>query len=181
MVFKISDIRIRDANEDDFPFILKLNRENVEVLAEMDEDKLSYFKERAELFFVVEADDVPAAFLIGLKDGVDDYDSENYRWFSKNYSRFLYVDRIVIDEAYRKMGIGKRLYMEVFRHAGKTGADIVAAEIDIIPYNESSLKFHEKMGFEEVGTQYVREGTVKVSLQVAEVGRKLSLSKNMQC
>lgn len=165
----MSDIRIRDINADDFPFILKVNQENVDVLAEMNDDRLSFFKKRAELFFVVEVDGVPAAFLICLKDGIDDYDSENYQWFSKHYSKFLYVDRIVIDEPYRKLGIGRKLYFEVFRHARKINADVVAAEIDIMPYNGSSLKFHEKMGFEEVATQYVREGTVKVSLQVAKL------------
>lgn len=43
------------------------------------------------------------------------------------------------------------------------------AEIDTEPYNEVSLKFHEAMGFQEVGTQYVRDGKIKVSLQAAKL------------
>ena len=42
-------------------------------------------------------------------------------------------------------------------------------EVDTVPYNGPSLLFHEAMGFKEVGAQYVRGGSVKVSLQAAEV------------
>ena len=42
-------------------------------------------------------------------------------------------------------------------------------EVDTIPYNEPSLKFHEAMGFHEVGEQIIRGGTVKVSLQAREI------------
>ena len=164
-MFEITEIKIRNVNENDYSFILKVNHENVEVLAEMDETLLQKFKEYSELFLTVEADGNPAAFIICLREGIVDYQSENYKWFSKNYSEFLYIDRIVIDEPFRKLGIGKRLYEKVFNHARKSGVDYVTCEVDLIPYNESSLKFHEKMGFREVETQYVRDGTVKVSLQ----------------
>ena len=41
--------------------------------------------------------------------------------------------------------------------------------IDIIPYNGPSLKFHEAMGFKEVGQQVIRGGEIKVSLEVRQV------------
>ena len=46
---------------------------------------------------------------------------------------------------------------------------MVTAEIDTIPYNETSLKFHERMGFQEVGVQFVRKNSIKVSLQAVAV------------
>ena len=55
-------------------------------------------------------------------------------------------------------------------HARNTKVPVVTAEIDTEPvYNEASLRFHDAMGFREVGTQYVRDGKIKVSLQAAEV------------
>lgn len=164
-------LQIREAEEKDYGFILSVNEENVEVLSPMDEEKLKKFAESAELLLVAEVDGRLAAFLIALQEGVDFYaqSSENYCWFLQHYPKFLYVDRIVLDERYRGFGIGRKLYEVVFRHAQQKGVPFVTAEIDTIPYNEVSLKFHEAMGFHEVGTQLIRGNSVKVSLQEAEV------------
>ena len=166
---KNSSITIRPIRPGDYEFVLKTNEDNVEVLSPMDQEKLEYFQQNAELFLVAEVDSEPAAFLIALREGVDTYLSENYRWFSKNYDEFLYVDRIVIHENYRKMGLGRKLYHSVFSYAQSTGVSTVTAEIDTIPYNETSLKFHKSMGFTEVGMQVVRDGSVEVSLQEARL------------
>lgn len=160
---------VRPAAEADYPFILRVNEENVEVLSPMDEAKLRKFAGFSELLHVVELDGELAAFLIALREGVGAYDSENYLWFGKTYEKFLYIDRVVIDAPYRGMGIGRRLYEEVFARARETGVPFVTAEIDTIPYNEASLNFHKVMGFREVGVQFVRNNSVKVSLQEAPV------------
>lgn len=162
-------VLIRRISKKDYPFILRTNAENVEVLSPMSEEKLAFFNDTAELFLVAEIDHNPAAFLIVLRESVDSYDSENYLWFRKHYDKFLYIDRIVIDAPYRGIGIGKALYQAAFRHAASTGVPFVTAEIDTEPYNEASLKFHKAMGFREVGTQSIRNHTVKVSLQEARL------------
>lgn len=166
---KENAVLIRKAEEKDYPFILRVNEENVEVLSPMDEAKLKRFAEFAQLLLVAEVNGERAAFLIALREGVETYESENYRWFSKQYAQFLYIDRIVIDEPYRGMGLGRKMYQEIFAHAGATNVPFVTAEIDTIPYNETSLKFHEAMGFREVGVQVIRNNSVKVSLQEAPV------------
>ena len=162
------DLQIRNVEEKDMAFVLELNRVNVEVLSPMDEDRFRYFVRVSDLFQVVEADGTPVAFLIALREGLPDYTSENYIWFSEQYDKFLYVDRIVIDEKARRLGLGKKLYDGVFERARQCGIDKVTAEVDIIPYNASSLKFHEAMGFAEVGQQVIRGGEIKVSLQMHE-------------
>ena len=163
------NIELRPSTVEDFPFILKINEENVAVLSPMDQAKLEYFKGCSELLYTATVDGTPAAFLICLREGVESYGSENYKYFSKNYDKFLYIDRIVIDEPFRRMGLGKKLYQLVFDHAKHTGVDYVTAEIDTIPYNEVSLGFHKAMGFREVGEQIIRGGEIKVSLQEAKV------------
>lgn len=166
-------VLLREVNESDYPFILRINDENVEVLSPMEETKLKKFVEFAELFLVAEVNGNPAAFLIALREGVKDYKSENYLWFSEKYSKFLYIDRVVVDKPYRGMNIGKTLYQAVFAHAHETAVTAVTAEIDTIPYNEASLKFHEVMGFREVGSQFIRNGSIKVSLQKADAASDL--------
>lgn len=164
-----STIVFRPAEARDHSFILNLNGANVDVLAPMDERRLGLFEAWAELFWIAEIDGRPAAFLIALREGLD-YWSENYKWFSARYPRFLYVDRIVIDEAGRRRGLGRRLYTAVLEHARQTEVPVVCAEIDTEPvYNDASLRFHAAMGFREAGTQYVRRGEIKVSLQVCEL------------
>ena len=162
------EVTIRDVEEKDKDFVLELNKVNVEVLSPMDEEKFDYFVRVSDMFQVAGADGEPVAFLIALREGVPDYTSENYIWFSKQYEKFLYVDRIVIDEKARGLGIGRQIYEGVFERAAQNDADKVTAEIDIIPYNGPSLKFHETMGFKEVGQQVIRGGEIKVSLQVRE-------------
>lgn len=162
-------VRIRNAEETDYPFILRLNEENVEVLSPMDDDRIRDFSKWSELFLVAEADGNPAAFLLALREGISDYESENYLWFCKNYQKFLYIDRIVIDAPYRRWGIGKALYQKVFCYAREREVPFVTAEVDTEPYNEVSLGFHQAMGFKEVGVQAVRNNTIKVSLQEARI------------
>lgn len=163
------DITVREVAPRDEVFVLELNRVNVEVLSPMDSAKYEYFRRVSEMFRVVEADGEPVAFLIALREGHPDYTSENYIWFSERYETFLYVDRIVIDEKARHLGIGRRLYEEVFSRAAESGVNTVTAEIDIIPYNGPSLQFHEAMGFEEVGRQSIRGGAIKVSLEARKI------------
>lgn len=160
---------LRPAQREDDRFILRVNAENVEVLSPLDGDRLNKLAGAAELCLVAEVGGTPAAFLIALRESVDFYDSENYRWFSRNYEKFLYIDRVVIDEPFRGRGGGRVLYHAVFQRARDTGVPFVTAEIDTIPYNEASLKFHQVMGFREVGEQVIRGGAVKGSLQEAPV------------
>ena len=159
---------IRDVKADDYDFILNVNETNVEVLSPMPMERMLWLKEMSEMFIVAEVDGKPAAFLIAIREGKP-YDSENYVWFQKKYPEFLYIDRIVIDEPYRADGLGRKLYDAVKDHARATGVRVVTCEVDTIPYNETSLKFHEAMGFKEVGEQVIRGGAIKVSLKACEI------------
>ena len=162
-------MKLRDASPGDFAYVLALNEKDVEVLSPMDYAKAEYFLEQAELFQIAEVDGKPAAFMIVMREGTD-YGSENYIWFSKQYDRFLYIDRIVIDENFRRLGLGRFMYDSVFRYAEETGISVVTAEVDILPvYNEPSFGFHAEMGFREVGQQIIRGGDVKVSLQARSI------------
>lgn len=158
-------IHIRNITEQDYDFVLQTNLDNVEVLSPMSRERMLYLKPLCELFLIAEVEGRPAAFLMALREGTTEYDSENYRWFAQHYEKFLYVDRIVIGEPYRHLGIGRKLYETVFDHARKIGAPVVTCEVDTIPYNAVSLSFHKEMGFHEVGTQHVELNDVTVSLQ----------------
>ena len=159
---------IRPAEERDYAEILRLNAADVEMLSPMDKDTLCRMANLTELFQVAESNGKAAAFQMIYRENTG-YWSENYAWFCKHYPRFLYVDRIVVGNEYRKNGLGKKLYDEVFRYAEKTQVQLIAAEIDIAPnYNAPSMVFHEKMGFHEVGTKLFKE-KITVSLQIKDI------------
>lgn len=157
-----------DANENHLSEILELNEELVHFLSPLDMDALRKLGDMAELFQVVLLDEKVEAFLIALREGKA-YESVNYKWFSEHFDRFLYVDRIVVSEKCHRLGIGRLLYDGVFQHARETGVGRVTAEIDILPENPVSLKFHAGFGFQEVGKQFVAGGKKQVSLQAVDV------------
>lgn len=159
---------IKDLNLENISRVLKLNEELVEVLSPMDENLLKELYEESEMFKVVEIDDNVVAFLIVIREGRK-YKSLNYQWFMRNYGKFLYIDRVVIDPKYHRLGIGKTLYNEVIKKAQEEFIEIISAEIDIFPENINSLEFHNRFKFKEVGKQFVANGKKQVSLQILKV------------
>jgi predicted GNAT superfamily acetyltransferase len=107
-------------------------------------------------------------FLLALRPG-EAYASDNYRWFSAQYDEFAYVDRIVVDEACRSQGLGALLYRALEDDARAAGLPRICCEVNLDPPNPRSLAFHRRLGFETVGEQETKAGSVKVSLLVKEL------------
>ena len=106
------------------------------------------------------------AFLLAFREG-SGHDSENYCWFNRHYNQFLYVDRIVVSKAHRGKQFGALLYADLFRFARAADPERITSEIDIEPANRVSLRFHERFGFEEVGSQWLAGAKKRLSLQAA--------------
>jgi len=159
---------LRKFENRDLEGILELNEESVHFLSPLTKEKLESLVQASETLSVIEIDGRVAAFVLTLREGKD-YDSVNYQWFSKQYEKFLYIDRIVVALEHHGQGLGSRLYEAVFQQAKAMGVPYVTAEIDINPPNPGSLSFHEKFGFKEVGQQSVAGGKKIVSLQRVEI------------
>lgn len=161
-------MNLRSANEADFPAILQLNQASVHFLSPMDRPRLQQLHAESALHIVVEQDAEVSAFLLAFRENAC-YDSPNYLWFQQRYPRFLYVDRIVVGESLRGLGVGKLLYQHVFSTADELGLPRVCCEFDLDPPNPVSAAFHAAFGFREVGRQSVSEGKKQVSLQTADL------------
>ena len=97
-----------------------------------------------------------------------DYSSENYIWINKRYNSFIYVDRIVIDEKYRNIGIGSySLYSFAKTYYGKI--ENIICEVNILPYNKPSINFHKKYGFKEIGQKDTENGKKRVSYMMYKI------------
>lgn len=157
---------IRAAKPRDFPSLLRLNKESEHFLSPLTADRLELLFNEAAYRRAVDVSGEVVAFLLAFREG-SSYDSINYRWFDKQFERFLYIDRVVVSNAFQGRGIGKILYNDIFAFARYTEARRLVCEFDIDPPNEASRRFHERYGFTEVGTQAVAGGKKIVSLQAA--------------
>ena len=79
------------------------------------------------------------------------YGSLNYAWFNQRYDAFLYVDRIAVAANHRDRGVGSVLYQRVIASANEHAVP-VAAEVNRLPPNPGSMRFHQRFNFVEVGT-----------------------------
>ena len=163
-------ITIRPFQENKEEFVLGLNKKNQEVLIPMNNKEIRFLCDKAELFDIAYVDDVPAGYIIALREGIQEYDYKSYNWFCENYSNFLYIDQIVIEGKFLNQGLGTYLYQNAFEHAKRTGVETVASAIT--EDNEVSLKFHERMGFKIVGEQLIRGGTTRIIQQVKNLSKE---------
>ena len=154
--------KIIDAKKSDFSEILSLNQKAIPAVSNMDEESLKYFHNVSEYFKLIKhgKENKIYGFLIGLTDKLK-YKSENYLWFSKRYSSFMYIDRIVIQKDNIGLGFGTMLYNDLIDYS-KDKFKIIICEYNIKPMNLISKKFHEKFGFKTVGNQKTEGGTKEV-------------------
>jgi predicted GNAT superfamily acetyltransferase len=135
--------------DDDLDHVLQLNADHVELLSALDRDRLLQLRSWASRADVVVCDGQVAGFVLVFGPG-GDYDSPNYRWFTDRYGEaFDYLDRIVIDDRFRRRGLAGAVYDEVEGAATSRGR--LALEVNIDPPNEPSLAFHRRRGYVEVG------------------------------
>lgn len=150
-----------------FADILALNAESVHFLSPLTPERLAHLHAQAAYHKVMLDDEYIVAFLLAFAPGAP-YDSINYRWFDTRYTDFLYVDRIVVADSARGLGLASRLYRDLFGEAQARGHQRVVCEFDIDPPNPASERFHRGFSFSEVGSQRLPGGKT-VSLQSAPV------------
>jgi predicted GNAT superfamily acetyltransferase len=157
---------LRPVEDADHPFVLDLNHRNVELLAPMDEARLRQLLAWADRAAVIGYDGRDAGFVLTFAPGTP-YDSENYRWFTAELGRdFYYLDRIVLDDDFRRVGLGRAVYDELEHHAA-TAYSRMALEVNVEPPNEASLAFHRRRGYREVGR--LEQGGKKVAMMVLDL------------
>ena len=92
------------------------------------------------------------AFLVCFREN-SQYQSKNYKFFKKRFNRFFYIDRIGVVKGFKNKGLGTFIYNKIDAICLKNSLPI-CAEVNIVPLNKESIKFHEKMGFKKVSETY---------------------------
>ena len=140
---------IRDIGASDFDWVLELNERFQVETSSLTLQRLAELAAAASWFRVA---DGRAAFLLAF-DQEAAYDGACFLWHRKRCSRFLYVDRIIVQPSARGRGLARRLYEDLFGHARGAGHDAITCEINSDPPNPASDAFHAAMGFEGVGEE----------------------------
>lgn len=167
-----SQVNIRAFTITDATAVLELNNANMPELNELDHAEVMRLATLSEAALVAEVVDGNgdgsgnsarfAGFCWALGPG-QPYGSLNYGWFSRQYERFLYLDRIAVHGDFRRFGIGRRFYAALVEQF--TGRHpVLLCEVNVRPRNDASLKFHHSIGFREVGQQETDGGNKTVSL-----------------
>jgi predicted GNAT superfamily acetyltransferase len=162
------DIIVGKAEEGDFEQIVGLNDAVVQHTSAMGVERLRELDRLSCFHKVAVVDGRVAAFLLAMREDAL-YPNDNHAWFAARFPRFVYVDRVVVGSDFAGQSIGSLLYRELFGYARSHGVGVVTCEYNIQPPNIASQRFHDKFGFKEVGTQWVAEGTKKVSLQASDI------------
>lgn len=163
----MNEASLRHANAGDFAAIVRLNDAEVQHTSAMDIERLAYLESISCYHKIASVDGAVAAFLLAMRHDAP-YINDNFSWFAARYPAFVYVDRIVVAASHARHKLGSLLYTDLFAYARANHLPVITCEYNVDPPNEPSRRFHDKFGFEEVGTQWVSNRTKLVSLQVAK-------------
>ncbi len=150
-----------EARTPDYPHLLAMNDAAVPAVNSIDRAELTHLHQQSLALIVARDSNDIAGFLLALPETAD-YQSANFQYFKANYPEFAYVDRIVVNSNYRRLGIGARLYAKLFEIAADKVR--VTCEVNLQPPNPDSMAFHENLGFEKVAEQDTHGGSKRVAL-----------------
>lgn len=129
---------------------LRINERFVDWLSPLDQAGLDYVLSKAA--YARQIDDAQAV-LIGYPHDVDYPDHWNISWLSQKFEAFFYIDRIIVDERAHGKGYGKQLYADIETFARERGYPLLCCEVNTIPDNPASHRFHLAQGFIPCGEQ----------------------------
>lgn len=143
--------------------VWEINEEGLPGTGKVTVEEISYLIEISNISIGIFEQDELVGFVICLSPNVD-YSSLNYAWFNEKYDEFIYVDRIAVSTNHRGRGIGSSIYQELFKISEKKRIPI-AAEVNSVPPNLGSMRFHQRFKFLEVGTLKHDEKSVVMFLR----------------
>lgn len=147
---------VRDLTAADLVIAHAINQENVPAVGHETFDDFVGIFDVCNIALALEDDGAVRGFCMVLPPGTT-YDSPNYIFFTDRFDHFAYLDRVAITASHQGRGGGALLYREVER---RTEAPWFTLEVNVVPPNEGSLRFHHREGFVEVAQEETRPGKV---------------------
>lgn len=155
---------IRTLDVADVPTMTDINQVNTPALGDETPESMAQLLDWSTVALGCDVGGTLVGFCLVMSPGLA-YQSSNYRWFSDRYEDFAYLDRVGMAVGHRGNGYGTALYAEVER---RIRARWFTLEVNLKPLNEGSIRFHERLGFAEVGQQVSSSGKL-VSLMAKDL------------
>ena len=143
---------VRDIETADLPRVLEINNANTPGVSELTFTELETDLENSLHALAIDNEQGEVcAFCITFAPNAPDA-GDNHRWFAERYKSFVYLDRIAIDSNHQNRGLGALLYQAVEQHMQNSAEHpLLCCEVNLEPPNPGSLRFHQRIGFTEVG------------------------------
>ena len=143
---------VRNIEIADLPRVLEINNANTPGVSELTFTELETDLENSLHALAIDNEQGEVcAFCITFDPGAPDA-GDNHRWFAERYESFVYLDRIAIDSNHQNRGLGALLYQAVEQHMQNSAEhSLLCCEVNLEPPNPGSLRFHQRIGFAEVG------------------------------
>ena len=153
-------IELIDYKDNMFDFILEANNINKPQVGFLKKERLESLLNQANYCKVAKFNGYSAGFLLCLPKNKK-YDSPNYKWVSENFSNFVYIDRISVIPKFQNEKIGSALYTDLIYFSALNDYERILCEVNIMPPNPASIRFHKRFDFEECGSQFTEGGTLE--------------------
>jgi hypothetical protein len=163
---------IRPYRSQDFPRLFEINQDAVPGVGNETEESLLCWIGLSTCLVASDENDRAVGFITVMELGQPDYDSPNMRWFetyaSETAKSVVYVDRIAIMPAARGQKLGEALYDAAFTQFADR--DEIGCEVNTLPDNPGSHRFHKRLGFAQVGEAIYRPGEKAVAFYTRPLG-----------
>ena len=155
---------VRNIEIADLPRVLEINNANTPGVSELTFAELeSDLNNSLHALAIVNEQGEVCAFCITFDPNAPDA-GVNHRWFAERYKSFVYLDRIAIDSNHQNRGLGALLYHAVEQHMLNSAEhSLLCCEVNLEPPNPGSLRFHQRIGFIEVGQTIPEYANYRVS------------------
>ena len=156
---------IRRYRASDLPILHRANQASVPGVSDETYEDLRKWIDLSTCFVAVDEADHALGFLTLLAPGTRAYSSDNLRWFEayaeQTGKSVIYVDRIALLPEARGRRLGEALYRAAFTHF--SDLDEIGCEVNTLPPNPGSHRFHKRLGFEQIGEQIFVPGEKSVA------------------
>lgn len=163
---------IRPYRPDDFPALFAANKASVPGVGAETEESLATWIAISTCLVATDSEDQALGFVTVMELGQPTYDSPNMRWFEtyaeKTGKSVVYVDRIALSPTARGQRLGEALYEAAFEQF--KDRDEMGCEVNTLPPNPGSHRFHKRLGFQTVGEVTYRAGEKAVMFYARQLG-----------
>lgn len=159
----VDGLRIRDFEPRDSARVHAMNEAAAPAVNSVPEAELTRLAGFCAAGLTAERNGDLVGFLFALKPN-QPYSSQNYLWFHERLkprgADFVYIDRIAVSSEGRNNGVGAALYATL---SARIPPSIrLCCEVNTTPPNPGSLRFHMRLGFQEVGRGVLEPGRREV-------------------